>query len=419
MTNNKQNSIHNCNNVEPIVKSPKAQEQGTEDPHNDDRRKISKDSTLFNSYFTLDRHVLSDLLSTKLHSDDFIATRTSYITIRLWFMCMFFALSVPIFSGFDFVFFPNAEALALLVARIVLSLSLFSLAYLLKVRAQVNTVRLVMPLAFLAPMIFYVASMMIVSDLPKDQIPSIFAMLPYFILAMLGLFPLTISGGVIVVVGILIPFISYEIFFVQQSIWLLVNSIWLFLLFAGISLWLQVGQLSMLMKLYRESTVDPLTKLINRRVLLRLAQRSNEGHQVYSLIMFDLDRFKRINDNYGHAVGDKVLVNVAKIIQEELRTTDIVARFGGEEFVAVLPNIELSDAKNIANRVAFSISRQPVILANNTELKITSSVGVTQRKQGESLDETLKRADDLLYFAKNNGRDQVICDDDFNRAIQA
>ncbi|HBY86861.1 MAG TPA: GGDEF domain-containing protein, partial [Colwellia sp.] len=145
--------------------------------------------------------------------------------------------------------------------------------------------------------------------------------------------------------------------------------------------------------------------------------RSNEGQQVYSLIMFDLDRFKRINDNHGHAVGDRVLVNVAKVIQEELRTTDIVARFGGEEFVAVLPNIELSDAKNIANRVALSISCQVIILDDDTELKITSSVGVTQRRQGETLDETLKRADDLLYFAKNNGRDQVICDDDFSRAV--
>lgn len=411
MTSNKHTSLNNVGkNMEPI-------DINNKDQNSDERRKSSTGSVLFNSYFTLDRHALSDLISTKLHSDDFIATRTSYITIRLWFMCMFFALSVPVFSGFDFVLFPSAEALALLTARIVLSLSLFALAYLLKIRAQVSTVRFVMPLAFLAPMIFYIASMMIVSDLPKDEIPSIFAMLPYFTLAMLGLFPLTISGSVIVITCIFIPFVSYELFFVHQSIWLLINSIWLFLLFAGISLWLQVGQLSMLMKLYRESTVDPLTKLINRRVLLRLAQRSNASEQIYSLIMFDLDRFKRINDNHGHAVGDKVLVKVAKIIQEELRTTDVVARFGGEEFVAVLPNIELIDAKNIASRVASSISRQPITLDDHSELKVTSSVGVTQRRQGETLDETLKRADDLLYFAKNNGRDQVICDDDCSQAI--
>jgi len=133
--------------------------------------------------------------------------------------------------------------------------------------------------------------------------------------------------------------------------------------------------------------------------------------------MFDLDRFKRINDNHGHAAGDLVLVNIAQVIQEELRTTDIVARFGGEEFVAVLPNIELSEATEIANRVALSIGRKSTVLDDDTALNITSSIGVTQRRQGETIDETLKRADDLLYFAKNNGRNQVICDLDFSQEI--
>jgi len=418
MTSKKQTSLNRLSkNSKDIIQSSTNNNQGNNEHHSEERRKTSEDSILFSSYFTLDRHVLSDLISTQLHSDDFIATRTSYITVRLWLMCMFFALSVPIFASFDFLFFPNTEALTLLGVRIVLSLVLFALAYLLKIRAHVNTVRLVMPLAFLAPMLFYVASMMIVSGLPEDEIPTVFSMLPYFILAMLGLFPLTISGGIIVITCIFIPFISYEIFFEHQSIWLLVNSAWLFILFAGISLWLQVGQLSMLMKLYRESTIDPLTKLINRRVLLRLAQRSHEYQQVYSLIMFDLDRFKRINDNHGHAAGDRVLVNIAQVIQEELRTTDIVARFGGEEFVAVLPNIELGEAKSIANRVALSISKQSTVLDDNTVLNITSSIGVTQRKQGETIDETLKRADDLLYFAKNNGRNQVICDHDCSQTM--
>ena len=77
----------------------------------DERRKPSAPSPLFNSYFSLDKYALSDLVSTKQHSDDFIATRTSYITIRLWFMCMFFALSVPVFAFFDFIFFPNKEAI--------------------------------------------------------------------------------------------------------------------------------------------------------------------------------------------------------------------------------------------------------------------------------------------------------------------
>jgi diguanylate cyclase (GGDEF)-like protein len=380
-----------------------------------DRRKVSTPSHLFNSYFSLDKNALSDLVSTKQHSSDFIATRTSYITIRLWTMCMFFCVTVPIFSLFDFMIFSTSEAINLLVARIALSLSLFLLAQSLKVWPLVRTVRVVMPLAFLFPMLFFVASMLIIKESPSESIPSIFSMMPFFILAMLGLFPLTISGGLFVIVCMFTPFVFYNLVIVNQPFWLFFNEVWLFILFAGISLWLQLGQLSMLMKLYRESTVDPLTKLINRRVLLRLAQTSHEYHDIYSIIMFDLDRFKRINDNYGHAVGDKVLVSVAKVIQKELRTTDIIARFGGEEFVAVLPEISLREANVIATRVALAISCKVIELIDGKELNITASVGVTQRKADENIDNVLKRADDYLYFAKENGRDRVVSDFDYQR----
>jgi diguanylate cyclase (GGDEF)-like protein len=388
----------------------------TKKDNENERRKPFVPSQLFFSYFSLDKHALNDLISTKYHSDDFITTRTSYITIRLWFMCMFFSLSVPVFSFFDFIFLPNKEAIYLLSARIVLSISLLMLAQALKMWSLVRTVRIVMPLAFLLPMLFFVTSMLIIKNIPVEVVPSIFSMMPYFILAMLGLFPLTISGGFFVIFCIFTPFVIYNLVLVNKPFWLFFNDVWLFMLFAGISLWLQVGQLSMLMKLYRESTVDPLTKLINRRVLLRLARRSHEYHEVYSVVMFDLDRFKRVNDNYGHAIGDKVLVAVAKVIQRKLRATDIIARFGGEEFVAVLPKTKLDDANIIASRVAVAISRQVITLADGNELSVTASVGVTQRKQAENLDDVLKRADDFLYFAKDNGRNQVICDHDYGNS---
>jgi diguanylate cyclase (GGDEF)-like protein len=388
----------------------------TKKDNENERRKPFVPSQLFFSYFSLDKHALNDLMSTKYHSDDFITTRTSYITIRLWFMCMFFSLSVPVFSFFDFIFLPNKEAIYLLSARIVLSISLLMLAQALKMWSLVRTVRIVMPLAFLLPMLFFVTSMLIIKNIPVEVVPSIFSMMPYFILAMLGLFPLTISVGFFVIFCIFTPFVIYNLVLVNKPFWLFFNDVWLFMLFAGISLWLQVGQLSMLMKLYRESTVDPLTKLINRRVLLRLARRSHEYHEVYSVVMFDLDRFKRVNDNYGHAIGDKVLVAVAKVIQKELRATDIIARFGGEEFVAILPKTKLDDANIIASRVAVAISRQVITLADGNELSVTASVGVTQRKQAENLDDVLKRADDFLYFAKDNGRNQVICDHDYGNS---
>jgi diguanylate cyclase (GGDEF)-like protein len=329
---------------------------------------------------------------------------------------MFFSLSLPIFSFFDFILFPNKEAINLLLARIVLSICLLMLSQALKAKPLASTVRIVMPLAFLLPMLFFITSMLIIKHIPVEVVPSIFNMMPYFILAMLGLFPLTISGGIFVVFCVFTPFVIYKLVLINQPYWLFCNDVWLFMLFAGISLWIQVGQLSMLMKLYRESTIDPLTKLINRRVLLRMAQKNHEYHEVYSVVMFDLDRFKRVNDNYGHAVGDKVLVAVANILKKELRTTDIIARFGGEEFVAVLPETKLNDANTIASRVAVAISRQVIALSDGNELSVTASVGVTQRKQEENLDDALKRADDFLYFAKDNGRNQVICDYDYGNS---
>ncbi len=102
-------------------------------------------------------------------------------------------------------------------------------------------------------------------------------MMPYLIMAMLGLFPLTISGGLFLAGVISIPVALFEVSRFNGDYYALFNTLWLLSLFAGISLWLQTGQLLMLMKLYRESTVDPLTELINRRVLLRQASQEQKN----------------------------------------------------------------------------------------------------------------------------------------------
>ncbi|ABM04782.1 diguanylate cyclase [Psychromonas ingrahamii 37] len=377
-----------------------------------ERRKSVSSTNITRSFFSLGRTALTDLLSTNLHSKDFVNTRTSFITSRLWLICIFFALSVPVCSFLDFILFSQQEARYLFAARLLLSFCLFILAFILKNQPSVRTVRIVMPIVFLVPMFFFIFTMVIISPTPNENIPAIFEMMPYFILAMLGLFPLTISGGALVISLISIQFVGFELWISNNSYWVIFNDIWLFLLFAGISLWLQVGQLSMLMKLYRESTVDPLTKLINRRVLFRLAANDLEKQSNFCLIMFDLDRFKRINDTYGHGVGDKVLVSIAQVIQRELRQSDIVARFGGEEFVAILPEIGLEQATRIGQRIRRMISQESVQLTDGLVIKTTSSIGVTQKRVNESLDETLKRADDFLYYAKENGRNQVVSDID-------
>ena len=180
---------------------------------------------------------------------------------------------------------------------------------------QIDITRGVLTLSFVLPILFYVAtSIELESSIVKDDIPLSFTMMPYLIIAMLGLFPLTISGGMMLLATIFFPVLILEMSQTSSSYLELIDKLWLLILFGGISLWLQTGQLVMLMKLYRESTVDPLTGLINRRVLMRqieqVSEKCNEEANTFSVMMFDLDHFKRINDTHAAGIADEVPVRI-------------------------------------------------------------------------------------------------------------
>lgn len=369
-------------------------------------------STAFSAYLSLENNPLIDIISAKYHSSDFNQTRANYVRGRLWLMCLFFAITVPAFAIIDFFILPESQAISLLLARCALSASLFSVAFVLRKPTSLPILRLCSLVAFLLPSLFYLHSMSSFANVSPNQMPIVYSMLPYLIVAMLGLFPLTILGGVTLISVVFVPFISYEISQYQDSLWPVINTAWLFMLFAGISLWLQTSQLSMLMKLYRESTVDPLTKLINRRVLMRVVEKEqikNKEHNTpFSILMFDLDKFKRINDDYGHFAGDQVLVMAANVMKQVLGKSNTAARFGGEEFVGVLSGTTLTKATEIAEKLSQKLKAERVVLADGSELKVTASIGVIQCSAGESVEAAFKRADDLLYVAKDTGRDKVV-----------
>jgi len=123
-----------------------------------------------------------------------------------------------------------------------------------------------------------------------------------------------------------------------------------------------------------------------------------------SLIMFDLDHFKKINDQYGHDVGDQVLIDLTKLIKCHLREQDSIGRYGGEEFIVVLPNTPLESAKIIAQRLRQEIADY----AFDKVGQVTVSMGLVQAYQNEAQKDLLKRADILLYEAKERGRNQVV-----------
>ncbi len=156
------------------------------------------------------------------------------------------------------------------------------------------------------------------------------------------------------------------------------------------------------------AATDPLTGIANRRAFMTSAEkelaRSNRSGQPVSILYLDLDHFKNVNDRYGHAVGDEVLVRSAAAVREELRAIDVFARIGGEEFAILLPDTPARGALALAERIRARIEALEWL---EGRLEITTSVGVAQRTSGETLDQLLPRADRALYRAKQGGRNRV------------
>jgi two-component system cell cycle response regulator len=166
-------------------------------------------------------------------------------------------------------------------------------------------------------------------------------------------------------------------------------------------------------EMYERTVRDPLTGLYNRAYLLNqigvLAERSASQGIGLAVLMFDIDHFKQINDRYGHLAGDDVLRQVAAVIRESTRSEDLVARFGGEEFVVVLPVSVPDLAADRAERIRSNLAERTV-MAEGTGIRVTASIGLAFAPAGRSRNEMalIMTADEALYRAKADGRNRVV-----------
>jgi diguanylate cyclase (GGDEF)-like protein len=159
------------------------------------------------------------------------------------------------------------------------------------------------------------------------------------------------------------------------------------------------------------ASTDSLTQVKNRRAILDVLenefQRTIRYPHGLSLLMLDIDFFKAVNDTFGHLEGDKVLVEVAAIISATCRQTDAVGRYGGEEFLIVLPETSIEDAKDLAEKIRIAI----VACDTQSGAKLTCSIGVSTLEGDETVLGLIKKADDRVYKAKVQGRNQVVYSD--------
>ena len=199
------------------------------------------------------------------------------------------------------------------------------------------------------------------------------------------------------------------------------NAFWISLLvplplaflFGGINCLLIVALERAWIKANEMAMVDSLTGLSNRRRFMPAAEReivlARRHQQPVALLVLDVDHFKAINDAHGHVTGDQVLVEVGKRCQQALRATDLLARWGGEEFIVLLPNTPATQAQQLAERVRATVSASAQLQVQGRAAHVTVSVGVAGAGAGQvgSLEMLIQLADVALYRAKHAGRDRV------------
>ncbi|MBA6287344.1 sensor domain-containing diguanylate cyclase [Colwellia sp. MB3u-4] len=155
------------------------------------------------------------------------------------------------------------------------------------------------------------------------------------------------------------------------------------------------------------SNIDSLTEIANRKlfetILNKEIIRAERYHHPLTLVMFDLDKFKDINDQYGHKVGDNILCIISKLVAQNIRDVDLFARWGGDEFVIIFPELSQKQAHQTSDKLREMISQYQI----KDKISVTCSFGIAQYNSGDSIDSLFKRVDKQLYISKAQGRNQV------------
>lgn len=156
------------------------------------------------------------------------------------------------------------------------------------------------------------------------------------------------------------------------------------------------------------SLLDPLTNVMNRRSISNHLERLHQQpNQLYSIVLLDLDHFKNINDQFGHSMGDQVLIQVTRCLVNNVRDQDVIGRFGGEEFILLLPNTTPAQAQNVAERCRLAIGELKFTSEDHQEFSISASFGISSTLSADESHSIISQADQALYAVKASGRNQV------------
>lgn len=391
-----------------------------------------------NFVFKFKREYFFYLLMAKNHSDHFTQLRSAYINTRLRVICYLLMFLIPLWSLVELFYIPLDDWWAIALLRVVTGCAFGLLASIKTESLSIKIVHMKLFFLVVISLLFYGLSVLLLYFNNIDFSHTGYNILPFVIIIMGIIFPLTILEGGAIVLFVIGVFICFKMHLLSNFETILtfsaehlhrtpeffnpvtVNELWMLCVLAIMAGCAELTQLHMMIKLYKQANRDPLTGLSNRRSLLEyldmeMIKAKNKGKKL-SIMLLDLDKFKNINDTYGHAVGDVILKDFSSMMIDIFRKQDLVGRYGGEEFIVILADVDFDEAKDIGSRVLTSIRSREVSLrefeTNIDHLSYTSSLGLVEWDGEESLSEMISRVDKCLYNAKSSGRDCIGTDSD-------
>lgn len=361
----------------------------------------------------MSRQELGWLMRARNHLSLLRARRAIMIVSRVRLMAGVFALLTPLWILVDIFAFEKPVWLGLVAARLAATAAFFALLRLPQDMGSLTDAYRALALLLAIPSAFFLFSFQHMAGLHLEGLQEAFAVgyafLPFVMLAGLSIFPLTLVECLVAAAPILLVQAITMMFGSHLFDWpTAVASFWLLLLITGISALAGISQLGFIVVLLREAVRDGLTGCYSRRSgeeLLALQFSLAERQRLpLALAFLDLDRFKSVNDGYGHDAGDRVLKAAAAAIRERARSSDLTIRWGGEEFLVLMPNTDGPGA-----RVALERLRSAGLGLRPDGKPLTASIGIAERIADQSPDGgTLAAlADARMYQAKRAGGDRI------------
>lgn len=340
--------------------------------------------------------------------------RATMIVNRVRLFAFLFAALTPLWSIVDFIVFDHPLWLALAAMRILACAAFATLLLCYKPSGNLFDAYRAMAILFAIPTAFYVASHTLLGTHQltgmSAAIASGYAFLPFVLLAGLSIFPLTLLESLLVASPILLAqAVAGYLSWTTLSWPSFADAFWLLALISAVSSLAGMSQLAFMIALVRQAIRDPLTGAFSRgsgeEVLEMQFIISGRSNAPLAIAFLDLDHFKSINDGYGHEAGDAALIATTENIGHVLRRGDMLVRWGGEEFLLIMPNTDLGQAEVAIARLCESgLGKRP------DGSPLTASIGIAERGADQTQDwkELIDKADQRMYQAKQAGRNRFV-----------